>query len=459
MPFRLSRRGFLAGTAALAARPAFATETPEVLRAAVGDQQILPEGYGTTTLWTFGATPGPQIRLRQGERLMRRVENALAQPTSVHWHGIRIANEMDGVPGLTQAAILPGESFDYDFIVPDAGTYWYHSHNRSFEQVSRGLYGALIVEEAEAPEIDREEVLILDDWLVDPETSQLYDSFGSMHDMSHAGRIGNYITTNAAYNLALPARRNERMRLRLINAATARVFPLRLDGLAGWIVALDGMPLAAPRKVEGPFLLAPAQRIDVIVDVTAEAGGTAHLSHVERGEVFSQVAFEVAGEASSAPRDAPAELPPNRVVLPDLANARVLPMKMEGGAMGGMQSGMMGGRMRSMREMAEAGAFWALNGTVGAMDGPAFAVLALGETVRLVFENATAFPHAMHLHGMHFHEIGRDGALGDMRDTTLVQPDETREVAFVAENPGEWLLHCHMLSHAASGMTTRISVG
>lgn len=449
----------MAGTAALAARPTFARAEPEILRAAVADLQILPEGYGATSLWTFGASaPGPEIRLKQGDRLVRRVENALPEPTSVHWHGIRIVNEMDGVPGLTQTAILPGETFDYDFTVPDAGTYWYHSHSRSFEQVARGLYGALIVEEGEAPDVDREEVLILDDWLVDPETSQLYDSFGSMHDMSHGGRIGNYITTNAVNDLLLTARRNERMRLRLINAATARVFPLRLDRLQGWIVALDGMPLAAPRKVEGPFLLAPAQRVDLIVDVTAEEGGMAHLSHVERGEVFSQVAFEVSGEAATVVREAPVALPPNRIAEPDLANARPLTMRMEGGMMGGMQSGMMGGQMRSMRDLAEAGAFWALNGVVGSMDGEPFAELAQGETVRLRFENATAFPHAMHLHGVHFHEIGPDGAPGDLRDTTLVQPDETREVVFVADNPGQWLLHCHMLAHAASGMTTRISV-
>ncbi|EAQ22967.1 multicopper oxidase, putative [Roseovarius sp. 217] len=131
---------------------------------------------------------------------------------------------MDGVAGLTQAAVEPGESFDYDFVVPDAGTYWYHAHARSIEQVARGLYGALIVEEAEAPEVDREEVLILDDWLLDPETAQINPDFTSAHSRSHAGRMGNFVATNGQYGLAIDVRQNERLRLRLINAANARIF-------------------------------------------------------------------------------------------------------------------------------------------------------------------------------------------------------------------------------------------
>ncbi len=461
MTLNLSRRKFIAAGAALATLGAGRgwAATPIDLHTRVADVQLLPEKYGQTRIWGFdGMAPGPQIRVAQGARVQRRLINSLPDPTSTHWHGIRIDNAMDGVAGLTQDAIAPGASFDYDFTVPDAGTYWYHAHNRSFEQVARGLHGALIVDEPDPLDIDREEVLILDDWLVDPETAQIADTFGAMHDLSHAGRLGDYITTNGRYNLAKRVKRNDRLRLRLINASNARVFQLALDGLDGWIVALDGMPLTQPSKVEGPLLLAPAQRIDLIADVTAETGGAGHIVQVDRNESFSQVAFEVTGDASRARREVPKPLPPNAHAMPDLAEARSLELLMEGGAMGGMRGAMMGGRMSSMRDMMQAGSFWAFNGSVGGMDGDPFAALTRGETVRLKIVNDTAFPHGMHLHGMHFHEIEPDGSLGALPDTTLLDRGTTREIAFVADNSGKWLLHCHMLSHAASGMMTRIDV-
>ena len=460
MSLPLSRRSVLmsglalSGLAALPLRAA----TPE-LRALVRDVQLLPESYGPTALWTFdGAAPGPVIRARQGERINRRLVNDLPQATSVHWHGIRIDNAMDGVAGLTQAAVPPGETFDYDFEVPDAGTYWYHSHNRSFEQVARGLYGALIVDEADAPDVDADEVLVLDDWRVDPQTEQVAEPFGAFHDLSHAGRIGNYVTTNGTYNLSLSARQNDRLRLRLVNAANARVFQLSLEGMTGWIVALDGMPLATPAPADGPLVLGPAQRVDLMVDVIAAPGETAHLVQSERGESFSQVAFEVTGQGAATPRPAPGALPPNRVAVPDLAAAATADLRMEGGAMGGMRSAMMNGAMTDMRDMAQAGMFWAFNGAVGGMDAEPLARLALGESWRLRLVNDTAFPHAMHLHGMHFHELDAAGRPGAFRDTTMVAPGETREIALVADNPGRWLLHCHMLEHAASGMMAWIDV-
>ena len=290
MTMKLNRRQLLAtGTAfaALGATPGVAGAKYD-LNANVADIQLLPEKYGKTRIWGFeGIAPGPEIRVTQGTRIQRRLVNNLPDATSTHWHGIRIDNAMDGVAGLTQDAIAPGASFDYDFTVSDAGTYWYHAHNRSFEQVARGLHGALIVDEPDPLDIDREEVLILDDWLVDPETAQIADTFGAMHDLSHAGRLGNYITTNGQYNLAKQVKRHDRLRLRLINASNARVFQLALDGLEGWIVALDGMPLTQPMKVEGPFLLAPAQRIDLIADVTAETGGAGHIMQIDRNESFS----------------------------------------------------------------------------------------------------------------------------------------------------------------------------
>lgn len=458
----LTRRTFLAGsTALLALKPlaASAQTSSGIMRASSADMQLLPAAYPKTSIWGFGGTmPGTEIRVQKGERVQLKLENDLPQPTSVHWHGIRIDNAMDGVSGLTQSAVPTGATFDYDFVTPDAGTYWYHAHNRSFEQVARGLYGALIVEEPDALDIDREEVLILDDWLIDPDTGQIEGEFEAAHERSHAGRVGNFIATNGIPNLALNAKKNERLRLRIINAANARLFELRLQGLEGWTVALDGMPLSVPKAIDGSIVLGPAQRVDLIVDVVADAGETANLIRIDRQEAFSQVAFEVDGQASLTRRQAPAPLPPNDYEMVDLANARTINLHMEGGAMGGLRSASYNGEKQSFRQLVQAGQFWAFNGAVGGMDGAPLGELARGESVRLSIFNDTSFPHAMHLHGMHFHEVAEDGSLGPLRDTTLIFGGEKRDIAFVADNPGDWLFHCHMLSHAASGMMAWMKV-
>jgi len=133
------RREFLRlslGTAAFAALPPFATAQDNgviQLTAGPSEKTLYPEGAAPSSLWTYnGMSPGPEIRVRKGERVRVRLTNNLDEPTSVHWHGIRIDNAMDGVSGLTQAPVPPGESFDYDFVVPDSGTFWYHAHNRSW---------------------------------------------------------------------------------------------------------------------------------------------------------------------------------------------------------------------------------------------------------------------------------------------------------------------------------------
>ncbi len=441
--------------------PALARATTPVtaeLRAVPGLRQLLPEGYPQTEVWAFdGAAPGPEIRVAQGARVKRRLVNDLPQPTSVHWHGIRIDNAMDGVPGLTQAATAPGETFDYDFAVPDAGTYWYHAHNRSNEQVARGLYGALIVEEAVTPDVDREEVLILDDWLM-RETGEIDPDFDAAMDRSHAGRMGNFITTNGTYALTLPARANERLRLRIVNASNARIFPLAVQGMTGWIVALDGMPLPEPERLVGEIVLGPGQRADLIADITASDGEVAALVRLTEDTPQPQVVFAVEGAMSGAARPAPGALPPNpHGAMPDLAAATQARLVMEGGAMGGLDAAILEGDRRAFGEIARENMFWAFNGVVGMTDAPLIDA-APGESIVLTIANETVFPHAMHLHGMHFREVLADRTVGPLRDTLLVGARETRAIAFVADNPGDWLYHCHMLSHAAAGMMTWIRV-
>lgn len=437
-----------------------AATDPTLLTARVADVQLAPANYPLTQIWGYdGQMPGTLIRVQQGDRIARRFVNELPQASSVHWHGLRIDNAMDGVAGLTQDAVPPGGTFDYEFTADDAGTYWYHAHNRSMEQVARGLYGALIVDEAEAADIDRDEILILDDWRLDPETAQLDTDFDTPHDRSHAGRLGNFVATNGSPETELPVKPNERLRLRLINASNAKIFQLALSGLEGWVMAYDGMPLDVPEKVEGPFLLAPAQRIDLFADVTAATDEVAHLVRIDDEEAVSQAAFPVgSSESSASRRNTPTPLPPNpNMSVPDVDKARRFDLKMEGGAMGGLQSATLDGKTMNFSELAAVNQFWSFNGIVG-MDDTPLAQLSSGETARVSIQNDTVFPHAMHLHGMHFREVLKDGKLGPLRDTLLVFRGETREIAFVAGKPGKWLFHCHMLAHAAAGMATWISV-
>ncbi|UXX85268.1 multicopper oxidase family protein [Roseovarius pelagicus] len=460
-----TRRDFLmqgmAATATLALPRQLRAAAPEFqsLEARAASVQLAPASYPETEIWGYdGKMPGPELRLAQGARLQRSFVNRLPQASSVHWHGMRIDNAMDGVAGLTQPAVEPGQNFDYDFVAPDAGTYWYHAHNRSTEQVARGLYGALIVEESTPPDVDRDEVLILDDWLLNPETAQIDPDFTSLHDRSHAGRRGNFIATNGIHHLSLDVRQHERMRLRLVNAANARIFVLALKGMDGWTVALDGMPLARPEPVTDALILGPGQRADLIVDVTAAPGELAHLVRLENEDASSQVAFPVTAKASATHRAAPDPLPPNpRMELTGLDGARTTRLDMQGGAMGTLDTAILNGEKKSFRELVEANQFWSFNGTVGMTDVPLIDV-SQGETVKLQIYNDTSFPHAMHLHGLHFREIGEDGGLGPLRDTILMFGGQTRSIGFAADNPGDWLFHCHMLSHASSGMMTWIKV-
>ena len=461
-----TRRAFLGQTAAVLGlsvsgrKVSAASHAPATLTARDAYVQLAPDGYPATSIWGYeGHAPGPAIRVLQGERVQRRLVNELPEPTSVHWHGIRIDNAMDGVSGLTQEAVAPGQSFDYDFVAPDAGTYWYHAHNRSWVQVARGLHGPLIVEESAGPDVDREEILVLDDWLLDPNTALIDDSFNQPMMMSHGGRIGNLITTNGHFEFSSTVRRHARLRLRLINASNARIFPLGLSGLQGWTVALDGMPLATPELLDDVLILGPAQRADLIVDVTAEDGETAHLLRFDNdGGVGSQAAFPVSDTATRIARAAPGPLPPNPGDgIQDLSQARPLQLTMAGGAMGRMNSAFLGGERLEFRDLAARGRFWSFN-EMAEMTQTPLAELSLDEPVRISIVNDTVFPHAMHLHGLHFREI-RDGrAVGPMRDTLLVAAQETREIGFVAGNPGDWLFHCHMLSHAQSGMMTWVRV-
>src|SRR5581483_11410450 len=234
---------------------------------------------GKVRVWAYnGQVPGPTLRVRLGETLRVRFHNQLPQPTTVHWHGVRVPNGMDGVPDLTQPAVAPGGTFTYEFTPKDAGTFWFHPHVRSSEQVERGLYGVLIVEDARPARYDRDEVWVLDDWLLD-ETGQVFPQFNTFHDLMHDGRWGGVVTVNARVGARLAVRAGERIRLRLLNSANGRVFIPDFGALAVQIIAVDGLYLRQPIPYRG-FELAPGNRLDL--DITLPAGWSGVVPVIDR---------------------------------------------------------------------------------------------------------------------------------------------------------------------------------
>jgi len=419
-------------------------------------------------VWSYnGAVPGPEIRVRQGERLRIMVENQLAEETTVHWHGLRVPNAMDGVPHLTQKPIAPGESFVYEFDVPDAGTYWYHPHQRSFEQVGRGLYGPLIVEEEDPIQVDRDVTWVLDDWRLLGD-AQISGDFGGFMDASHNGRVGNTVTVNGRILDTFTVRTGERVRLRLINAANARIFGLEFQDHRPTVVALDGQPVEPHELPDNRVVLGPAMRADLVIDMHGKPGERVTIADTfYRGLEYRllDLAYEDGPPLRPHPLDAPLHLAANTMPEPDLQAAERHEVSFGGGMMGGMMNsgGMMGGGMMGgmMRGMQHAG-IWSINGVAatGHVMEP-FLTLQRGGSYVLAMHNDTAWHHPMHLHGHSFRVIARGGQptrYREWQDTVLMAPRERVEIAFVADNPGDWMFHCHILEHQAAGMMGVIRV-
>ncbi|WP_340119375.1 multicopper oxidase family protein [Pelagibius sp. 7325] len=439
------------------------TEEPRLLTAGPGEALLLPAGQPPTRTWLYdGVSPGPTIRARQGEEVAVRLVNNLPQPTTLHWHGIRIDNAMDGVPHLTQEAVPPGGTFDYRFTVPDAGTFWYHPHDRSWEQVARGLYGLLVVEEPEPAEGIRDFSIVADDWRLGEDGQIDEASFGHMMDWSHAGRLGNTLTLNGQDLLEVLIRHNAYMRLRLCNTCNARVLQLRIEHPGIQLVALDGQPVAPRPLADGYIRLAPGERADLLIHFYLEPGDTAAITEVSGGQRLEVGRFVYHPTDRVLHRSEPRlELPANPLSTDlDLANALAVELLMEGGAMGNMAQAMHHGQMMDMRGLVGKGMAWSLNGTAGMTDTPLFTA-PRGRTVTVDLRNETVWPHAMHFHGHHFKVLERNGQATEddaWKDTVLVDVRESAKIAFVADNPGKWMIHCHMLEHQAAGMTTWFQV-
>src|SRR5712691_9930755 len=459
----IDRRSLLAGSLAAAAvfsrgsRGSPAAPVREfTLVAAAGRWPLVGPPYPDTDVWCYNASvPGSEIRARQGDRLRILVENELSQATTVHWHGVRVPNAMDGVPLLTQKPIAPGENFVYEFDVPDAGTYWYHPHHHSSEQVGRGLSGALIVEEIEPLPVDRDVVWVLGDWRLARDASIVSD-FGNRMEVTMAGRIGNTVTINGRVPETISVRAGERLRLRLINAAAARIFGLEFRDLRPLIVALDGQPVAPREPPKGRVVLGPAMRADVLLDMSGKPGASAAVVDTfyhDFSYKLVDLAYSSEPPVRTRPLDPPARLRANTMPEPDLDNAEKHTAILEGGMMSGR--GMMMG-------MGGHGMGWSINGVAASgHDMAPMITLSRSNSCVLAIRNETAWFHPIHLHGHSFRVIARNGQPTrdrDWQDTVLIPPHEAADIAFVADNPGDWMFHCHILDHQDGGLMAVIRV-
>ncbi len=457
----VSRREFLqiAGAAAgLTLLPRLAAANARVIRAEPALATLAGEAYPQTAVWTYGGTvPGTELRFKQGERLRVELQNLLPEDTTVHWHGVRLPNAMDGVPHVTQAPIAAkGGRFLYEFDLRDAGTYWYHPHLGSPGQVGRGLYAPLIVEEPEPPTVDRDVLWMLGDWRLDRQ-ARIVEDFGNFMDASHDGRIGNTVTVNGAIREAFELHAGERIRLRLVNAANARIFALEFRGHEPLVIALDGHPVEPHRAEQGRIVLGPAMRADVLLDAKGEPGR----SYAVVDDFYPRRAYRLLdlGYAKQPLRHGHAGTPlpklaSNPLSEPDVAGAERHRIEFGGGMMGGMM-GM--GMMRGM--------VWTVNGKSMPDDGHEHAApilkLGLGRSYVLELANQTQWHHPIHLHGHVFRVLTREGRSTRHRewlDTVLLPPRTRAEIVFVADNPGNWMLHCHVLEHQHAGMMAVVRV-
>lgn len=389
--------------------------------------------------WAYNnQVPGPEFRVQKGDTVKINFTNNLPQETTIHFHGIRVSNEMDGVPDVTQNPIKPGDTFTYEFVVYDAGTFWYHPHVRGNEQVERGLYGTLIVEDPNEPLYSQDKIIVLDDWRIQSDGS-LNENFNSRHDIGHDGRWGNVITANGQVQPSFILKQNERVRYRLVNTSNARVYSLYFGELDVKAIAVDGILVREPFNPNG-FDLAPGNRIDI--DIKAP-NKTDIFTIKDKFTTSTNNVFSI--QISEEKTEMQNFEYPRAEKYPDMNVSNYIVDQEYALDQGGMSM------MHNLRA------------TINSQSYPDYKKTSLESDMFQVirFSNSSARLHPMHLHGQFFKVIAKDGKQVDepfMRDTVLVDRYETVDVGIIPIDEGDWALHCHILEHAEAGMMTIVEV-
>jgi FtsP/CotA-like multicopper oxidase with cupredoxin domain len=410
------------------------------LEARPGMFSLVPGGL-TPMLTYNGLVPGPMIRARVGDRVVVHFTNALAAETTIHWHGLRVPADMDGMPGHSQPPTPPGGTFLYDFVVPDASTFWYHPHVDSAVQEGNGMYGAFIVDDpAEPVGLGDEVVMVLSDIDVKEDGSlQPPDGGGDLGTLF--GREGNVLLVNGKVRPTFKARPGLRQRWRFINAAKSRYYQIALDGHSFTRIGGDGGLLTAPVEVSQP-VLTPGERADLLVVPEGESGAQLVVRWVAFDRGFGSTfnrppedLFTVELEGTRAETPALPEI--TRSITP-LSTVGATPITL------------------SLDQVMTTPFKLGVNGVAFEDSDPIMADI--GETQVWTVTNTVPFAHPFHLHGFFFQVLSPPGPL-EWKDTVNVPVDGTIQlVVRYDDRPGMWMFHCHILDHAEAGMMGSLHV-
>jgi len=416
-------------------------DLPAELLAAPGRRRLRPDAAAEAEILTLGGHLNPAFRLRWGERLAFTFRNGTSAPLSLHIQGLRGPNGQDGVGGLTQAPVAPGEVFAYDLSPPEPGTFLIRPclPGGSAEPMERGLSALLVVEEPSPPTVDLDLPLLVDDWRLGEDGSFAPFPPPTAPENS-AGRLGNVLAVNGdPVPQRIEAPPGGRVRLRIANACNARAMRLRFDGLKPAVIAVDGQPTEAFEPLKASLPLAPGSRYDLLADLPAEPGARATIVALI-GDGIPLVEVVTAGATAPA-RPAIAPLAPNpklpkAIALEKATRKDVLIQATDGKA-----------------------APWSLNGATGDAATPLLKVKR-GTPVVLTLVNRTPSVQPFHLHGHVFRLLHAldDGWQPYFLDTVQVPEGKTVRVAFVADNPGKWLLESMVMERFDAGLWTWIEV-
>ena len=429
---------------------------PTVLDLRPGKLQLAPAPLPQTDVWTInGQVPGPILRVKQGEDVFVRLTNNLPQPVALHWQGLRLANAMDGAAGLTQAPVAPGGRMDIRFTAHDPGTYWYRpaAFPHAAEQKGRGVYGLLIVDGRADPPADQEVLAVIDDWRLD-ELARIRGPFLDAADVHGAGRIGSLITVNGQpAPQTFTARPGARIRLRILNACSARLMSLGFEGLRPLVVGVDGQSCEPFEPARMTLPSGPGSRFDVLFDLPREGGGEPGLTLRGgglRGDSPEQqggrlITFNMEGEP----------LPPRGPILSQQNPALPPVIKLQAARRLDLT-------IEKSQSSYDPRQIWTWNGVAShGADSPALFKVKQGQAVTLGFINKTGIAQTIHVHGhaLRVLHLLDDGWEPYWRDSVIVPPGGTVRVAFLADNPGKWLIESAILDHAMSGLAAWFEVG
>ncbi|MFS8144593.1 multicopper oxidase family protein [Rhizobium sp. BR 249] len=429
-----------------------AAAEPQLLTA-LKTEALLTEAGATRDVMSWGQDGmPPTLRMIKGRPFAAHLVNKLDEPTTIHWHGLRIDNRMDGVPFVTQPYVYTGDSFDYAFTPPDAGTFWYHPHCNTLTQMGHGMTGMIVVEDPADPEFDAEVLLNLRDWRLGGD-GQFIAPFRP-RDAAKAGTYGTVRTANWHQEPQYDAPAGGLVRLRIAVTDVTRIFSLKMEGADATVIAIDGNPV--PKRFPLDLLqIGPGQRLDLAVRMPDGEGAIATLEDIRGTTPKTIASLRAVGQSLKRDIGDLGPLAENPVPKADLSAAEEIPLVLSATAENAAVESICGTLGYS---------FWAINKVPWPGDTPdptaPLAELKLGKSYVFNLENTTPHAHPIHLHGMSFTVISSSTreVMPLVSDTYLVQPDEKVQLAFVADNPGDWVLHCHIIEHQKTGMTSYVRV-